>query len=132
MILAETLATNINWTLIATIVMALATAGMWYDAKKCRVTQSEQPLNVTGTPLGNAEIQRDLKAMNHRIVSLEAWRGQLLNKLDADKSEVIEAGEERARRIYTHVEDVRKEIDNKITRLPNELVALLKNTGAID
>ena len=101
MILAETLATNINWTLIATIVMALATAGMWYDAKKCRVTQIEQPLNVTGTPLGNAEIQRDLKAMNHRIVSLEAWRGQLLNKLDADKSEVIEAGEERARRIYT-------------------------------
>lgn len=131
MMLAESIATNINWTLIATIIMAVGTLGMWLDARKSRVTQIEQPLNVTGTPLGNAEIQRDLKAMNHRLVALESWRGQLLTKLDSDKTEVIAAGEDRARRIYLHVDDVRRELDRKITDIPGEVVALLKNTGAI-
>jgi hypothetical protein len=131
MMLAESIASNINWTLICTILMAIATFGMWLDAKKARVTQIEQPLNVTGTPLGNAEIQRDLKAMNHRLVALEQWRGQLINKLDSDKTEVIEAGEDRARRIYDHVDQVRRELDRKITDIPGEVVALLKNTGAI-
>ena len=131
MMLAEQVASNINWTLIATIIMALATAGMWWDAKKSRVTQIAQPLEVSASPLTAAEIQRDVKAMNHRLRSLEDWRNQLIQKLEEDKGQVIEAGEDRARRIYQHVEEVRKEIDGKISDLPNQLVALLKNTGAI-
>lgn len=132
MMLAESIATNINWTLIATIIMAIGTFGMWLDARKPRATEiSPSPLHVTGTPIGNAEIARDLKNMNHRIVALESWRNELIQKMDDDKTEILTAGEERARRIYTHVEDVRKEIDGKIHNLPNELVALLKNTGAI-
>lgn len=116
---------NFMWAGAALLVIAYYAKQLFWGEK------NPQPFSVQGTPPGNAEIQRDLKAMNHRLVSLEQWRGQLLDKLDEDKTQVIEAGEERARRIYTHVEDVRKEIDGKITKLPNELVALLVNTGAI-
>ena len=117
---------NFLWCGAALLVIGYYAKQLFWSDK------NPQPFSVEGAPLGNREIQRDLKAMNHRLIALEQWRGQLLSKMDNDKSEVIEAGEDRARRIYTHVEDVRKEIDNKITRLPNELVALLKNTGAID
>ena len=116
---------NFMWAGAALLVIAYYAKQLFWSEK------NPQPFSVEGMPLGNKEIARDLKAMNHRLVALEQWRGQLLSKMDTDKSEVIEAGEERARRIYTHVEDVRKEIDSKITRLPNELVALLRNTGAL-
>ena len=92
---------------------------------------SPQPFVVQGTPASNAEMQRDLKSMNHRLKSLEDWRGQLSRQMEENKTEVLTAGEERASRIYKHVEEVRREIDGKISALPNEIVALLKNTGAI-
>ncbi|MDR3459563.1 MAG: hypothetical protein P4N60_19205 [Verrucomicrobiae bacterium] len=45
MMLAEQVATNINWTLICTIIMAIATFGMWLDSRKSRTT------NITPNPL---------------------------------------------------------------------------------
>ena len=45
--LAESIASNINWSLISTILMAIATVGMWLDARKGRPLQiSPQPLPV--------------------------------------------------------------------------------------
>ena len=131
MILAENLATNINWTLIATIVMALATAGMWYDAKKSRVTEIKQPLSVSGTPPGNSELQMSVKQLNARMKVLEDWRNQLTQKLEADKQPILDAGEDRARRIYDHLDAVRKELDEKSGDIPAEGIATLRNAGAI-
>ena len=90
-----------------------------------------QPFAVTGTPLGNAEIQRDLKSMNHRLKSLEDWRSDLTAKMDENKTEILAAGEERAVRIYDHVDSVRRELDAKIDAIPERVIATLKNTGAI-
>jgi len=131
MILAESIADNVNWSLIAAIVMTVATVGMWLDARKSRVTQIEQPLSITGTPMGNAEIQRDLKNMNHRLNALEAWRGELIQKLDDDKSEMLQAGESRASRIHEHIETDRRELENKINVIPDRIIAMLRNLGAI-
>lgn len=127
--LAETFATNVNWTLLATVVMAICTALMWWDARKAKSVQIEG--QISGAPPTNSILARDLKTLNYRVKSLEEWRDKLISKLDDDKHDVINAGEDRARRIYTHVEEVRRELDEKITRVPNETVALLKNTGAI-
>lgn len=44
--LAETIATGVNWSLLASIVMALATVGMWIDSRKQRKTTLEQPVDV--------------------------------------------------------------------------------------
>jgi hypothetical protein len=127
--LAESFASNVNWTLISTMVMAICTALMWWDARKAKSVQIEG--QISGAPPTNSILARDLKTLNHRIKSLEDWREKLIEKMDGDKDQVIEAGEDRARRIYSHVEEVRRELDEKISRVPNETVALLKNTGAI-
>lgn len=65
-----------------------------------------QPLSVTGTPIGNAEIARDLKNMNHRIASLESWRNELIQKLDEDKTEILVAGEHRAEKLHDRINNV--------------------------
>lgn len=128
-IVAEEFASSINWTLIFTGLMAVATALMWWDARKARSVNISG--SVSGAPPDNSILARDVKSLSHRMKSLEEWRQQLVNKMDGDKNTIIESGEERARRIYAHVEEVRRELDEKITRVPNETVALLKNTGAI-
>jgi len=66
-----------------------------------------------------------------RIQELEDWRRDLIKKLDADKAEMMRAGEERASRIHEHIEKNRGETDRKIEALPNNIIAMLKNTGAI-
>ena len=103
---AEEIASNINWSLIASLILTVFTGLMWWDARKQRVTQIQQPFTVTGSPLNNAEIQRDLKAMNHRLVSLEQWRGQILDKMEEDKNDVIRAGEHRAEKIHERINAV--------------------------
>lgn len=139
MILAETLPdpngyAALGWLIVGlAALIAIINQGWDFVAKVSGKDKNPlpQPLSVSGTPPGNSELQMSVKQLNARVKVLEQWRSDLINKMDEDKTEILAAGEERARRIYTHVEDVRKEIDGKIHNLPNELVALLKNTGAI-
>ena len=128
MILAETIATDVNWTLVATLVMAAATAGMWWDAKRSRPTLiSPQPLEVRNAPPDNGELNQSLRQLDQRLHTLEAWREQLLQKLDADKTDLMAAGEDRARRIYRHVDEVRLELSGKIEGMPSRIIADLRN-----
>ena len=128
--LAETFADGVNWSLIMQALIALGTFLAWRSSLKHEATViSPQPLSVTGTPMTNSEMVRDLKAINHRLVDLENWRLQLVNKMDADKAEVIASGEQRAIKIYESMNEVRLELDGKISAMPSEIVALLRNTG---
>ena len=131
MMLAETFATGVNWTLICTALMAVGTVGMWIDLRRNPAPKNPQPFEVQATPPGNAEIHLSIRQLNKRMESLENWRSDLTRKLDNDKCEVLSAGEERAQKIYEHIDAVRRELDGKISRVPNETVALLKNTNAI-
>jgi hypothetical protein len=69
-----------------------------------------QPLSVSGTPPSAAEIVRDVKSLGHRVQALENWRSDLLDKLDDNKTELLVAGEDRARRIYAHIDAVKNEM----------------------
>lgn len=129
MILAESIAHDINWTLIATVIMAVGTMLMWWDARKTKTTNISG--QISGTPPDNAILARDLKSIGHRVKALEDARARLLEKMDEDKTEILAGGEDRARRIYEHIDEVRRELDEKVSRIPGETVALLKNTGAI-
>jgi len=128
MILAESIASDVNWTLVATLVMAAATAGMWWDAKRSRPTLiTPQPLEVRDAPPDNGELNQNLKQLDHRVHSLENWREQLIKKLDDDKTDLMAAGEDRARRIYRHVDEVRSELSGKIEGMPSRIIADLRN-----
>ena len=123
-----------KWMLGCTLVMVACTVGalaisiMAFN-KKTNV-RVQQPLD-TRLVLSTNELTRDIKAINHRVVALESWRSQLMSKLDADKLEMLEAGEDRARRISANVDDVRRELDAKIREIPTSVIAILKDTGAI-
>ena len=79
----------------------------------------------------NPQLGQSIKEINRRVESLERWREQLITKLEADKMEVIQAGEQRASRIHEHIEKDRVEMERKIETLPERIFAMLKNTGAI-
>jgi hypothetical protein len=51
--------------------------------------------------------------------------------MDADKVEIMEAGDARGQRILDHIDDERHIIDAKIDAMPERIICILKNTGAI-
>lgn len=79
----------------------------------------------------NPQLGRDVKDLRRRLEILEAWRQELINKLDADKLEILRQGSERAARIYAHIEEIRRELADNQNNLPDRIVALLRNAGTI-
>ena len=79
----------------------------------------------------NGELKQSIKQLNARIKAMEDWRDRLTAKMDDDKQEILDKGEDRARRIYEHIEAVRKELDEKIGDVPDKIIATLRNAGAI-
>lgn len=87
-----------------------------------------QPLTVAGTPPGNDVLSRDMKSINHRVKSLEDWRSTMGTQMDENKTEILVAGEERARRIYEHIDELRadntrnfQDMERAIGRLEGKL-----------
>lgn len=82
-LLAETVATNINWTLICAIVLTVATVGMWWDARR---NKTPQPFSV-----------KEVKTLHEQFASLEEFKtlsrhnterhGQLFDAVKQAKAE---------------------------------------------
>lgn len=123
--MAETIATDVNWSLVATLVTAVATAGMWWEARRPRGVVDPSSAREPGA--SRREVKQNLKQLEHRVRALEDWRAQLIKKLDDDKTDLMTAGEERARRIYRHVDEVRSELSGKIEGMPGRIIADLRN-----
>ena len=127
MILADTLPdpnsyAAIGWVLV---ILAAITYGLnqgWELVNRFRGAAPEPP---------NGELKQSIKQLNARMKVLEDWRTQLTTKLESDKQEILDKGEDRARRIYDHMEAVRKELDEKIGDVPDKVIATLRNAGAI-
>ena len=80
MMLAETIASNVNWSLIFTIIMALATAGMWWDARNSRgVKIKPNPLRFEEIvpPANVGEIEARHEEINRRLFALDGPEGQI-------------------------------------------------------
>ena len=81
MILADQLATGINWMLLTSIVMTLATVGMWLDSRKQRKTTLEQPVDVRLVKALHEEFAH--KAEFDQLVSSNTQRhAQLFGKME--------------------------------------------------
>jgi hypothetical protein len=70
----------------------------------------------------NSNLALSVDQLNRRMSAMESWRDDLTDKLDRDKGELIEAGEERARRIYRHIDEVRKEVSDKVDDMPDRII----------
>lgn len=106
MILAETIAAP-----------AASSLGTWLIAAAFALTTLG---GVGGIFIMRREYEAKTKELERRIDSLEE---QLIKEREA-------ATESRAR-LYTHVDKVRQELSDKMDGMPDRIVALLRNTGAI-
>jgi Mg2+ and Co2+ transporter CorA len=79
----------------------------------------------------NAQLEAAVEAVAERVATLEEWKERLIAKMEDDKTAVIQAGEDRASRIHQHIEADRNATDKKINELPERIISILKNTGAI-
>jgi hypothetical protein len=80
----------------------------------------------------------DLEAMQvdlkRRVKALEEWRLLILAKMDADKREILEAGEKREIKLTNELRNATGRIDDlqkTVANLPAEFLALLANARNI-
>lgn len=66
-----------------------------------------------------------------RVDRLEDALGELRREMKQDRAAQAQAASERVRGIHQRIDDVRAELAANQRSLPNEIVALLKNTNAI-
>jgi len=107
--------------------------------------QKPAPVKIDDEPAVN--VRKAAKRYNHdateiRFVAVEVTVKKHESEIEKIKDLLridlpamerrIESGNEtRASRIHEHIENDRKDLDKKITAMPGEIIATLKNTGAI-
>jgi hypothetical protein len=82
----------------------------------------------------NAQLESEQREIKRRVKVLEDWKDSLIQKLDADKDEIIRAGEAREKILSSQIRDMGRRIDTvqgDILNLPNEFMALLANARNI-
>lgn len=105
--------------IVVALVGIASVAIQWMNSRKSVQTQVQQPLVIQW-----GEMDRRVSATENAIMELR-------RDLKTDREKQDRDAEERARRIYERMELVREGLENRISELPSQLVALLKNTGAI-
>lgn len=122
---AEAIATEINWTLIATIIMAIGTMGMWLDSRKPRTTTLEpQPLAV--------EIVEELheqfaskKEFDAQANGNTARHSQLFSQIDRVERELREASDRR-------FVELNKDRHESLEKLNSQFTFIRENIAAIN
>jgi len=82
----------------------------------------------------NGQLESDQKDLKRRVKSLEDWRDSILAKLEADKREIIAAGERRETKLSAEIKTAGDRIDvlqATVANLPNEFMALLANAKSL-
>jgi predicted nucleic acid-binding Zn-ribbon protein len=88
------------------------------------------------------QLENSQNALSARVDRLEAEMGELRREMKEDREALNESGSARAAEMYRKIDQVRSELSANLERvrqelsenqrsLPNEIVALLKNTNAI-
>ncbi len=127
MIIAETLPSPDSYTAIGWLCVIIASCAFGFNQVLELVNQARG--KAPHPP--NAQLEMSIDEIGRRVEALEEWKDQLTLKLEGDKQEILAAGEKRAVDIHAHIERDRKELDVKITSLPESIISILKNCGAI-
>jgi hypothetical protein len=124
MILAEQVATDINWTLICAIIMAIGTLGMWLDSRKQRPLQvSPQPLTVEIVKALHDQFANKDDFCRH-VVHAEKIHNELFNRMRAAENAArLELGQEITR-INADRTATMKELNEQLTFIRESLAAI--------
>lgn len=82
LLFAEVIAHDINWSLIATIIMAIGTLGMWLDARKTRTASiPPQPFSVEIAKQLHEQFA-DKHVFEEHVKGNTARHGQIFSEID--------------------------------------------------
>ena len=138
MMLAEQVATDINWTLICTIIMAIGTLGMWLDSRKNKTTTiSNQPLSVEMVKAlhdqfaSKDEFTAHVKENKDEISRINRERGEDLRAASGSRKTMYDKQDEMRRELTDRIDEVRDNLTSKIESIPDKVISTLRNAGAI-
>jgi hypothetical protein len=94
-----------------------------------RLREKPTPIETYETKT-SALIER--QHVERRIQKVEADIVRLSGDIHTLGVTLAETGESRARRLHERIDTVRAELATQISNMPSQMVALLKNTGAIE
>jgi hypothetical protein len=121
--LAESIASDVNWTLIATAVMAVATFGMWWDAKK-KPLQISQPLTVEIVKALHEQFADKAEFKSHVTANTER-HGQIFHRIDKVEREARLAMNER-------FEKLNEDRQATMEKLNNQFIFIRENLAGIN
>lgn len=76
----------------------------------------------------NPQLGQSVNELDRRVTMLERWQREVAEKMEADKIEIMNAGEQRASRIHQHIEQDRTETTRKIDELKANVVRQFQDT----
>lgn len=92
---------SIGWVIVILSAIAMGGNQVWEIINRLRGAAPEPP---------NGQLAQSVKQLNARVKILEQWRSDLVNKLDADKNQILVAGEHRAEKLHDRINDVLKAV----------------------
>ena len=111
MIFAEIVASNINWTLIATIIMAIGTLGLWLDARR-RPVEIKQPVQTQkvwpSATVKELESSQDevCRRLNEHEAAINSLRELIRIELPAMERRITGENEQRAVSLHNRINAV--------------------------
>jgi len=126
-------------TIATIIITALLTSVVTWGVRKIlpgkleRRVVSPQPLLVRKDP---EFVTGEVCARNHhdflkRLAALETRTDKLEEKLTAIARDITAAGEDRVRRLHQRIDAVCASLEGDLKNIPQQIISILKNTGAI-
>lgn len=88
---------SIGWVIVILVALAAGTNQLWEMVSRWRGEAAEPP---------NGQLLQSIKQLNARMKVLEEWRGDLTNKMEADKNQILMAGEHRSEKIHERINEV--------------------------
>ncbi len=127
--LAETFASNINWTLIFTALMAVTSAGMWWDARRQKPapTQLEQPVQIQKVfPAVTVAEMRDAIAKTNERIDRQQEQIDKINEIirveiPQMERNITAAGEQRVVKLHDRLNEVLAEVSRLEGRIDEAL-----------
>lgn len=94
---------------------------------------SPQPLQVTPAPqwIQRHEVMAQHGALESRVLRMETSFESLRAELRNDRVTSDQAQSARAEQLHRVVDELRTEVNNRISDMPSQIVALLRNAGVI-
>jgi len=126
---------TVAWAVGGSFVISTIFSGLQYFLSR-RQLVSTQSRTIDNQPIKVQSVEKIVSEKEcierHKsaIDAVEGVKQQLVKLEDARQKDSEQASKDR-KTIYAHIDDVRRELSEKIDDMPDRVIATLRNTGAI-